>query len=59
MRQTQAHADYFRSRAPSPAELAQFEAAAQQSLERQAAMEAEDELDFDSFVAEYQRSLSL
>jgi glutamate--cysteine ligase len=37
----------------------QFELAAQQSLERQAAMEAADELDFDSFVAEYQRSLSL
>jgi glutamate--cysteine ligase len=59
MRQTLAHADYFRSRAPSTAELAQFEAAARQSLERQAAMEAADELDFDSFVAEYQRSLSL
>jgi glutamate--cysteine ligase len=58
LRQTRAHADYFRSRAPSAAELAQFEAAARQSLERQAAMEAADELDFDSFVAEYQRSLS-
>ena len=59
MRQTLAHADYFRSQAPSADELQQFETAARQSLERQAAMEAADTLDFDSFVADYQRSLSL
>lgn len=59
MRQTLAHADYFRSQAPSANELQQFETAARQSLERQAAMEAADEPDFDSFVADYQRSLSL
>ena len=56
MRQTLAHADYFRSQAPSANELQQFETAARQSLERQAAMEAADEPDFDSFVADYQRS---
>ena len=59
MRQTLAHADYFRSQAPSADELQQFETAARQSLERQAAMEAADEPDFDSFVADYQRSLTL
>jgi glutamate--cysteine ligase len=59
MRQTLAHADYFRSQAPSASELDQFESAAHQSLERQAEMEATDELDFDSFVVEYQRGLSL
>ena len=59
MRQTLAHADYFRSQAPSANELQQFETAARQSLERQAAMEAADEPDFDSFVADYQRSLTL
>ena len=57
MRQTLAHAD-FRSQAPSANELQQFETAARQSLERQAAMEAADEPDFDSFVADYQRSLT-
>ncbi len=59
MRQTLAHADYFRSQAPGASELDQFESAAHQSLERQAEMEATDELDFDSFVVEYQRGLSL
>ncbi|MCW3149308.1 glutamate--cysteine ligase [Stutzerimonas stutzeri] len=58
MRQTLNHAEHFRGQ-PLPAEtVAAFETAARQSLEQQAAMEAADTLDFDSFVAEYQRSLS-
>ncbi|MBS69249.1 MAG: glutamate--cysteine ligase [Pseudomonas sp.] len=57
MRQTLAHADYFRSQAPSAAELAEFEALSRQSLAEQAALEAQQETDFDQFVAAYQASL--
>lgn len=57
MRQTLSHAEHFRGRALPVETLAGFEAAARQSLQQQAAMEAADTLDFDSFVADYQRSL--
>lgn len=57
LRQSQAHADYFRSQ-PLPAEQqAAFEAAAAQSLRDQADIEAEEHGDFDSFAAAYQASI--
>jgi len=57
MRQTLRHAEHFRAEPLAAEVLAGFEAAARQSLEQQAATEAADRLDFDSFVADYQRSL--
>jgi glutamate--cysteine ligase len=57
MRQTLVHADFFRSQPLSPAELTEFEAASRQSLTEQAALEAQQETDFDQFVAAYQASL--
>lgn len=58
LRQTRRHADYFREQPLPDADLRYFDQAARESLEQQAVMEAGDELDFDSFVAEYQRSLT-
>ncbi|OMG64221.1 glutamate--cysteine ligase [Stutzerimonas balearica] len=57
MRQTLRHAEYFRSRPLPDGALARFEQAARESLQQQAAIEAADSQDFDSFVEQYQRSL--
>ncbi len=56
-RQTQAHAEYFRNQPLDAAEQAAFETAAQRSHDEQAALEAQQESDFDQFVAAYQASL--
>jgi len=56
-RQTQAHAEYFRSQPLDAAEQAAFETAAQRSHDEQSALEAQQESDFDQFVAAYQASL--
>jgi glutamate--cysteine ligase len=58
LRQTRSHAAYFRGQPLPEAEIRFFDEAARESLAQQEAMEAGDELDFDSFVAEYQRSLT-
>ncbi|NKQ09324.1 glutamate--cysteine ligase [Pseudomonas sp. SST3] len=58
LRQTRSHAAYFRDQSLSEADAHFFDEAARESLAQQDVMEASDELDFDSFVAEYQRSLS-
>ena len=57
MRQSQAHAEHFRSQSLNATEQAAFETAAQKSLNEQAALEAQQESDFDQFVAAYQASL--
>ena len=57
LRQTQAHAEFFHSQPLSATELAWFETAAKKSLNEQAELEAEQELDFDQFAAAYQASL--
>ncbi len=57
LRQSQAHAEYFRSKPLSAQESATFEESVQQSLEDQAATEAEQSGDFDTFVAAYQASI--
>ncbi len=57
LRQSQAHADYFRSQPLSAEQQAAFEAAAAQSLRDQADIEAEEHGDFDSFAAAYQASI--
>ncbi|TBU94805.1 glutamate--cysteine ligase [Stutzerimonas kirkiae] len=57
LRQSRAHAEYFRAE-PLPAALAQaFDDDARRSLEEQAALERDESGDFDSFVAAYQASL--
>ncbi|WP_407293604.1 glutamate--cysteine ligase [Stutzerimonas zhaodongensis] len=58
LRQTRRHAQDFRSRTLSDADMAWFDEAASSSLAQQAEMEAADNQDFDSFVADYQRSLT-
>lgn len=58
LRQTRQHAEDFRSRALSDADVAWFDEAARSSLAQQTEMEAADTQDFDSFVEEYQRSLT-
>ena len=55
--QSQAHAEYFRSKPLSAEQRAQFEESVQQSLADQAATEAEQSGDFDTFVAAYQASI--
>ncbi len=57
LRQSQAHAEYFRSKPLSAQESATFEESVKQSLEDQAATEAEQSGDFDTFVAAYQASI--
>ncbi len=57
LRQTQAHAEFFRSQPLSAAEQAGFDAATQKSHNEQAELEAQQEPDFDQFVAAYQASL--
>ncbi|WP_263261777.1 glutamate--cysteine ligase [Pseudomonas sp. RIT-PI-S] len=57
LRQTQAHADYFRA-TPLPSEVRQeFEAQAQASLARQSELERTEVGEFDLFVAAYQASI--
>jgi glutamate--cysteine ligase len=58
LRQTRLHADHFRSQPLTASDMAWFDQTTQQSLAQQANMEAEDTLDFDSFVEDYQRSLT-
>ncbi|MNJ78676.1 glutamate--cysteine ligase [compost metagenome] len=58
MRQSQAHAEFFRAEALPAAEQQRFEAAARESLEAQAKLEREeDKADFDLFVSAYQASI--
>lgn len=57
MRQSLAHAEYFRSQPLNPTEQAEFETAAQKSRNEQAELEAQQESDFDQFVTAYQASL--
>jgi len=58
LRQTRQHAEDFRGRALSDADVAWFDEAARSSLAQQTEMEAADTQVFDSFVEEYQRSLT-
>ncbi|WP_417788545.1 glutamate--cysteine ligase [Stutzerimonas xanthomarina] len=58
LHQTRQHAEDFRSRTLSDADMAWFDEAARSSLAQQAEMEAADSQDFDSFVEDYQRSLT-
>ena len=57
LRQTRQHAEQFRAQPLDDSQAAAFEAAARESLAQQAAIEAADNQDFDSFVEEYQRVL--
>ncbi|AYC34733.1 glutamate--cysteine ligase [Pseudomonas cavernae] len=57
LRQSQAHAEYFRSQPLEAAQQTEFEALARQSLAEQAELEASQEGDFDAFVAAYQASI--
>ncbi|WP_137886397.1 glutamate--cysteine ligase [Pseudomonas sp. 2FE] len=57
LRQSQAHADYFRSQPLSATEQAAFEESVRQSLAAQAELERAPVGDFDSFVASYQASI--
>lgn len=57
LRQSQAHAEYFRQQPLEAEQLAGFEAMATQSLQQQAELEAHEEGDFDSFAAAYQASI--
>ena len=57
LRQSQLHAEYFRSLPLSAEAQAAFEASAAQSLQQQAELEAHEEGDFDSFAAAYQASI--
>ncbi|MBH80771.1 MAG: glutamate--cysteine ligase [Gammaproteobacteria bacterium] len=53
MNQSVAHAEYFAQHRLSAQELAQEQAVAAESLERQARIEAEDEAPFDEFLESY------
>jgi glutamate--cysteine ligase len=57
MRQSQAHADYFRSRPLDSEEQARFDEMARVSIQQQSETEQGDEGDFDTFVAAYQASI--
>ena len=57
MRQSQAHAEYFRSEPLNAEDQAAFEEKARQSLHEQAETEKVEEGDFDLFVASYQASI--
>ncbi|MCY1302934.1 Glutamate--cysteine ligase [compost metagenome] len=57
LRQSRRHAEYFRSQPLDADEQARFEALARESLAEQARLEAEPDLDFDTFVAAYQASI--
>lgn len=57
LRQSKLHADYFRSQPLTAEQLQEREAAAADSLQEQATIEAQDEVDFESFAAAYQASI--
>ena len=57
LRQSEAHAAYFRSNPLDVEQQARFEAMAQESIDQQAETERQDEGDFDTFVAAYQASI--
>ncbi|MEX5537423.1 glutamate--cysteine ligase, partial [Pseudomonas syringae] len=58
LRQSQVHAEYFRTHPLSAQEQADFEAQAKTSIEEQAELEATEEVvDFDTFVGSYQASI--
>lgn len=57
MRQSEAHAEYFRSEALSAEEQAKFEEWARTSLAQQAELEQNEVGDFDVFVGAYQASI--
>ena len=57
MRQSVAHAEFFRSQPLDAQDQSAFEAKARQSLLEQAQTEALEEGDFDLFVASYQASI--
>ncbi len=57
LRQSQAHAEYFRSQPLSAAQQTAFEESVRQSLDAQAELERAQVGDFDTFVAAYQASI--
>jgi glutamate--cysteine ligase len=57
LRQSQAHAEFFRDQALSSEDQAVFEAQARDSLARQAELERNEVGDFDLFVGAYQASI--
>ena len=57
LRQSQAHAEFFRSQPLPATEQARFEAAARASLEQQTELEQNEVGDFDVFVGAYQASI--
>ncbi|UTW09691.1 glutamate--cysteine ligase [Pseudomonas benzenivorans] len=57
LRQSKRHAEYFRSQPLSVEQQSALEAASAQSLRDQAELEAQEEGDFDTFVAAYQASI--
>ncbi len=58
LRQTRLHAEHFRAQPLTASDMSWFNQTAEQSLAQQAAVEAADTQDFDSFVEDYQRSLT-
>jgi glutamate--cysteine ligase len=57
-RQSQAHAEYFRSEPLSAEDQSHFEALARASIAEQAELEqTEETVDFDTFVGSYQASI--
>jgi glutamate--cysteine ligase len=57
LRQSQAHAEFFRSPGLGKDEQAAFEEAARKSLAQQAELEQNEVGDFDVFVGAYQASI--
>lgn len=57
LRQSQAHAEFFRSQALSSEEQAKFEEMARKSIAEQAELEQTEVGDFDTFVGSYQASI--
>lgn len=57
LRQSQAHAEYFRGQPLSAAQQTAFEESVRQSLDEQAELERAQVGDFDTFVAAYQASI--
>ena len=57
LRQSMAHAEYFRGQPLSPEDQAAFEEKARKSINDQLDIEDTEEGDFDLFVASYQASI--
>jgi glutamate--cysteine ligase len=53
MRKACEQRDYFRERPPSDETIAKYRQLAEQSIQRQAEIEASDNLSFDEFLANY------